>query len=55
MAGGLKLDGHCGPFQPRPFYDSILLRANMLSGISKLDLKKTIGEMGKLNDLIVKV
>jgi len=22
-AGGLKLDGHCGPFQPRPFYDSV--------------------------------
>ena len=21
MAGELKLDGHCGPFQPRPFYD----------------------------------
>ena len=21
MAGGLKLDDHCGPFQPRPFYD----------------------------------
>jgi len=21
LAGGLKLDGHCGPFQPRPFYD----------------------------------
>jgi len=20
-AGGLKLDDHCGPFQPRPFYD----------------------------------
>jgi len=19
--GGLKLDDHCGPFQPRPFYD----------------------------------
>ena len=19
IAGGLKLDGHCGPFQPRPF------------------------------------
>ena len=19
---GLKLDGHCGPFQPRPFYGS---------------------------------
>ena len=22
-AEGLKLDGHCGPFQPRPFYDSM--------------------------------
>jgi len=25
MAGGLKLDDHCGPFQPRPFYDSMIL------------------------------
>jgi len=24
MAGGLKLDDHCGPFQPRPFYDSMV-------------------------------
>ena len=23
IAGGLKLDEHCGPFQPRPFYDSL--------------------------------
>ena len=23
IAGELKLDDHCGPFQPRPFYDSI--------------------------------
>ena len=22
IAGGLKLDDRCGPFQPRPFYDS---------------------------------
>ena len=22
--GGLKLDDHCGPFQPRPFYDSMI-------------------------------
>ena len=22
-AGGLELDGHCGPFQPRPFYGSM--------------------------------
>ena len=25
VAGGLKLDDHCGPFQPRPFYDSVIL------------------------------
>ena len=25
IAGGLKLDDHCGPFQPRPFYDSMIL------------------------------
>ena len=24
IAGGLKLDDHCGPFQPRPFYGSII-------------------------------
>ena len=23
VAGGLELDEHCGPFQPRPFYDSM--------------------------------
>ena len=23
IRGGLKLNDHCGPFQPRPFYDSI--------------------------------
>ena len=23
-AGELKLDDHCGPFQPRPFYDSMI-------------------------------
>jgi len=22
---GLKLDDHCGPFQPKPFYDSMIL------------------------------
>ena len=26
---GLKLDAHCGPFQPRPFYDSILAYAGL--------------------------
>jgi len=24
-AGGLKLDDLCGPFQPRPLYDSVIL------------------------------
>ena len=24
IAGGLKLNDHCGPFQPRPFYYSML-------------------------------
>jgi len=25
IAGGLELDDYCGPFQPRPFYDSMIL------------------------------
>jgi len=25
IAGELELNDHCGPFQPRPFYDSMLL------------------------------
>ena len=25
IAGGLKLDDHCGAFQPRPFHDSMIL------------------------------
>ena len=31
MAGGLKLDDHCGPFQPRPFDDSMILNQIQLS------------------------
>jgi len=26
IAGGLKLDDHCGPFQPTTFFDSMILR-----------------------------
>ena len=26
IAGGLKLDDHCGPLQPRPFHDSMIVR-----------------------------
>ena len=25
ISEGLKLDNHCGPFQPRPFYDSVMI------------------------------
>jgi len=25
IEGGLKLHDHCGPFQPRPFYDSMVI------------------------------
>jgi len=25
MTGGLKLHDHCDPFQPRPFYDSMII------------------------------
>ena len=25
IVGGLKLSDHCGPFQPRPFYDSMIM------------------------------
>jgi len=25
IAGGVILDDHCGPFQPRAFYDSIMI------------------------------
>jgi len=30
IAGGLKLDDRCGPFQPRPLYDSMI--ANIARG-----------------------
>ena len=30
IALGLKLDGHCGLFQPRPFYDSMILNDSKL-------------------------
>ena len=29
IAGGLKLDDHYGPFQPRPFCDSVILLKNV--------------------------
>ena len=29
IAGGLKLDDHCGPFQPRPFYYSMMILSHL--------------------------
>ena len=35
IAGGLKLDDHCGPFQPRPFYDSMICHVFPSSCLTK--------------------
>jgi len=36
ITGGLKLDDHCSPFQPRPFYDSMIhLRVYFIIFFSK--------------------
>ena len=29
IAGGLKLDDHCGPFQSRSFYDSVTVEVGI--------------------------
>ena len=44
IAGGLKLDDHCGPFQPRPFYDFMIhdyvlgIHLNFCLGLSYLPI-----------------
>ena len=30
IAGGMKLDDHCGPFQPQTYYDSMILLKYLL-------------------------
>jgi len=32
IEGGLKLNDHSGPFQPRPFYDSMILQHYQVGG-----------------------
>ena len=34
IAGGLKLDDHCGPFPPRPFCDSMKTQSCVLNSVS---------------------
>jgi len=42
IAGGLKLDDHCGPFQPRPFYDSTVPLVPLNSSFSPFPLTFTL-------------
>ena len=32
----LKLDDHCGPFQPRPFYDSMIFGSSNVCGFESV-------------------
>jgi len=36
IAGGLKLHDHCGPFQPRPFYNSLIPQSSTLFRFSQI-------------------
>ena len=36
IAGGLKLNDHCGPFQPRPYYDSMIRAVHYLQIVNFL-------------------
>ena len=40
IARGLKLDDNCGPFQPRVFYDSMILELPLHFNPRQLFLKK---------------
>ena len=40
IAGGLKLDDHCGPFQPRPFYDSMNSQPSQMFFLVKITVQK---------------
>ena len=46
IAGGLKLDDHCGPFQPRPVYDSMILNLTFwLLPIREMVHYSTLGDV----------
>jgi len=49
IAGGLKLDDHCGPFQPRPFYDSILCLYALVYHFERLWSHKVVTVFWKLS------
>ena len=45
IAGGLKLDEHCGPFQPRPFYDFMVLHGPVASFVALRGWKMEVGKV----------
>jgi len=45
VAGGLKLDDHCGPFQPRPFYDSVFLKNTTYIKNRKIRAEQDLGNI----------
>ena len=40
IAGGLKLGDHCGPFQSRPFYESMILKKKLIKSLWKVTFQK---------------
>ena len=53
IAGILKLDDHCGPFQPRPFYDSSILCPGALMKITQSADGLEKGEVGQGGEIWV--
>ena len=49
IAGGLKLDDHCGPLQPRPFYDSMIPSHAYGQGLHKYNFFKEMTKVSKKN------
>ena len=45
LAGGLKLDEHCRPFQPRPFYDFMVLHGPVASFVALRGWKMEVGKV----------
>ena len=49
-AGGLKLEDLCGPFQPRPFYDSMMIKAILKKKVSIYNKRISYHSAGTLSD-----
>jgi len=49
IAGGLKLNDHCGPFQPRPCYDSMISVHPSTLPLRPIPLLLTLEPTGQAN------